>query len=97
MRVFTAALATETNTFAPLPTGLEACREGGSYPAGTHPDHMTFFAGPLWAARQRARERGWQLVEGLVAMAQPRLSSASTRRWTLRWPSPAPVAPAAPW
>jgi microcystin degradation protein MlrC len=37
MRVFTASLATETNTFAPLPTGLAAFHEGGYHPAGTHP------------------------------------------------------------
>ena len=50
MRVFTAALATETNTFAPLPTGLASFREAGFHPAGMHPDHPTFFAAPLWAA-----------------------------------------------
>jgi microcystin degradation protein MlrC len=71
MRVFTATLATETNTFAPLPTGLAAFREGGYHPAGTHPDHLTLFAGPLWAARQQAPARGWTLIEGLVAFAQP--------------------------
>lgn len=71
MRVFTGSLATETNTFAPLPTGLEAFRERGYHAAGQHPAHMTLFAGPLWAARQRSRERGWTLVEGMVAAAQP--------------------------
>ncbi len=79
MRVFTASLATETNTFAPMPTGLASFQQdgGGYYPAGSHPDHMTFFAGPLWAARQRAHEQGWQLIEGLVAGAQP--SGITTR------------------
>ncbi|MBL0089678.1 MAG: M81 family metallopeptidase [Ideonella sp.] len=77
MRVFTATLATETNTFAPMPTGLDSFRERGYYPAGQHPDHMSFFAGPLWAARQRARERGWQVAEGMVAAAQP--SGITTR------------------
>lgn len=72
MRVFTATLATETNTFAPMPTGLSAFTdEGGYFPAGTHPPAMSFFAGPLHAARQRAAEQGWTLVEGLVAQAQP--------------------------
>lgn len=71
MRVFTASLATETNTFAPMPTGLAAFREGGCYPAGTHPDHLTLFSGPLWAARQQAARRGWTVIEGLVAFAQP--------------------------
>lgn len=71
MRIFTAGIATETNTFAPLPTGLEAFREGGYYPAGAHPPHLTLFSGPLWAARQRAAEHGWTLLEGLVTHAQP--------------------------
>ena len=72
MRVFTASLATETNTFAPMPTGLDSFKVDGAYfPAGTHPDAMTLFAGPLWAARQRAHAQGWTLIEGLVAAAQP--------------------------
>lgn len=70
MRVFTATLATETNTFAPLPTGLEAFA-AGSYKAGTHPDQPSLFAAPLWAARQQAAARGWTVCEGLVAQAQP--------------------------
>ena len=71
MRLFTATLATETNTFAPLPTGLASFRERGYFPAGQHPQQLSFFAGPLWAARQRAREHGWTLAEGMVAGAQP--------------------------
>jgi microcystin degradation protein MlrC len=77
MRVFSAGLATETNTFAPMPTGLASFRDRGYYPAGTHPDQMTFFAGPLWAARERAKVLGWDLVEGMVAAAQP--SGTTTR------------------
>ena len=71
MRVFTATLATETNTFAPMPTGLAAFREGGYFPAGQHPAQPTLFSGPLWAARQRAADQDWTLIEGLVAFAQP--------------------------
>ena len=81
MRIFTAALATETNTFAPLPTGLASYRERGYHAAGRHPDHMTFFAAPLWALRLRAAERGWTVIEGMVAAAQP--SGITTREaWT---------------
>ncbi|MGO4328527.1 M81 family metallopeptidase [Cupriavidus sp. 2TAF22] len=71
MRVFTGSLATETNTFAPLPTSLEAFVDRGYYPAGTHPPEMAVFSGPLWAARQRAREHGWEVIEGMAAGAQP--------------------------
>lgn len=71
MRVFTATLATETNTFAPMPTGLSAFKERGYYPAGTHPEHMSMFAGPLFVARQRAAQYGWTVIEGMVAAANP--------------------------
>ena len=84
MRVFTASLATETNTFAPLPTSLASFREGGCFPAGRHPDQMTFFAGPLWALRQRAPERGWTVIEGLVAGAQPGGTTTRLAYETLR-------------
>lgn len=71
MRIFTAALATETNTFSPLPTGLGSFLERDHYPAGTHPNHLTPSAGPLWALREVSAARGWTVVEGLVASAQP--------------------------
>ena len=85
MRVFTASLATETNTFAPMPTGLAAFTdEGGYFPGGSHPPGMSFFGGPLHAARQRAREQGWTLVEGLVAAAQPSGTTTRAAYETLR-------------
>jgi microcystin degradation protein MlrC len=71
MRVFTASLATETNTFGPIPTGADAFRARGYFPAGQHPDMLSFFAAPLWVARQMAASEGWTLIEGLVAGAQP--------------------------
>ncbi|MFJ1259809.1 M81 family metallopeptidase [Cupriavidus sp. CuC1] len=77
MRVFTGSLATETNTFAPLPTALDAFVDRGYFPAGTHPPEMTVFSGPLWAARERGRERGWVVIEGMAAGAQP--SGVTTR------------------
>ncbi len=77
MRVFSGALATETNTFAPMPTGLASFGDRGYFPAGQHPDHMLYFSGPLWAARLRGAEHGWDLVEGMVAGAQP--SGTTTR------------------
>lgn len=77
MRVFSGTLATETNTFGPMPTGMASFKDRAYYPAGQHPDHLTMFSGPLWAARIRGKERGWQLHEGLVAASQP--SGATTR------------------
>ena len=37
MRVFTATLATETNTFSPMPTDLASFEDRGYYPPGHHP------------------------------------------------------------
>ncbi|MEG1768591.1 MAG: M81 family metallopeptidase, partial [Comamonas sp.] len=71
MRVFSAVLATETNTFAPLPTSLASFQERSYFPAGQHPDEPLYNSGPLWAARERGRAHGWVLHEGLVAAAQP--------------------------
>lgn len=71
MKIFSGSLATETNTFSPIPTGLGAYRARGYYPAGQHPDRMQMYAGPLWAARQRAKGKDWTLVEGLTAAAMP--------------------------
>ena len=71
MRVFAAALATETNTFSPIPTGLESFTDRGLYRTGEHPDEPTLFTAPLWVARQRAKTNNWQVIEGLCAFAQP--------------------------
>ena len=71
MRVFTAALATETNTFAPVPTGLASFKDREYFPAGQHPDHITGSAGPLWALREVSAAKGWTVIEGMVASAQP--------------------------
>ena len=71
MRVFAASLSCETNTFSPIPTGLASFHARTYFPGGTHPERMTHCSGPLWVARQRCREWGWELVEGLVASAMP--------------------------
>lgn len=85
MRVFTASLATETNTFAPVPTGLASFQvDGVFFPGGTHPAAMSMFGGPLHAARQRARQHGWTLIEGLVAAAQPGGTTTRLAYETLR-------------
>ena len=71
MRVFTATLGTETNTFAPMPTGIGSFKDGIWYPGGEHPPRMTAFSAPLFVAREKCAELGWELREGLVTFAQP--------------------------
>ena len=70
-RVFTAALATETNTFSPLPTDIESFREQLLARPGEHPDRPTIVTGPIIAARRLAGGAGWTLIEGTAASAAP--------------------------
>lgn len=70
MKLFTAGLATETNSFSPLPTSLRSftdffCVRGGV------PDSAPLFAAPLVVFRSRARARGYTVHEGLCAFAEP--------------------------
>jgi len=77
LRVFVGALATETNTFSPLPTGVASFAEEELFRAGEHPAAPTgsLFSAPLYAAREAARDplraARWLVREGLVASAQP--------------------------
>jgi microcystin degradation protein MlrC len=84
MRLFVAALGTETNTFSPIPTGLGSFEEYLWFEAGMHPEEPRFFTGPIVAARRRAAEEKLTVIEGLAAFAAP--AGLTTRRaWeTLR-------------
>ena len=70
MKVLIAGLATETNTFAPIPTGQVSFEETFvSRNATDLPANL--FSAPLHAWREMALARGWQVVESLCAFAQP--------------------------
>ena len=72
MRLFAATLATETNTFSPLPTSVEAYKEGVFYRPGEHPDDSPrMCTAPLFVARRRAAEEGFTLIEGSCFAASP--------------------------
>jgi microcystin degradation protein MlrC len=71
MRMFVAALGTETNTFSPIPTGLGSFEEYLWFPAGSHPAEPRFFTGPIVAARRRAASDGLTVIEGLATFAAP--------------------------
>jgi microcystin degradation protein MlrC len=71
MKLFTASVATETNTFSPIPTAIESFYESFYARPGEHPDEPQLCTAPLWVARRRAREEGWQLVEGSCSFAEP--------------------------
>jgi microcystin degradation protein MlrC len=72
MRLFAATIATETNTFSPLPTSLEAYKECVFLRPGEHPDDTPLMCtAPLWVARRRAKAEGFELVEGSCFAASP--------------------------
>jgi microcystin degradation protein MlrC len=72
MRLFAATLGTESNTFAPLPTSLDAYRESVFLRPGEHPEDAPLMCtAPLWVARRRAQADGFTLVEGSSFAASP--------------------------
>ena len=72
MRLFSATLATETNTFSPLPTSLDAYKECVFLRPGEHPDATPLMCtAPLWVARRRAAAAKFTLVEGSCFAASP--------------------------
>jgi len=71
MRLFTASIATETNTFSPIPTGLQNFREAYAYAPGEHPDRPHHCTAPLYVGRRRAKQEGFELIEGSCFWAEP--------------------------
>jgi microcystin degradation protein MlrC len=72
MRLFAATIATETNTFSPLPTSIEAYKESVFLRPGEHPAETPLMCtAPLWVARRRAATEGFTLIEGSCFAASP--------------------------
>lgn len=85
MRLFAAALSTESNTFAPIPTDLESFTGNRYFRPGTHPDHpTTSSSSPLVVGRRRSRAEGFTLVEGTVTGAHPAGTTSRQAYETLR-------------
>ena len=72
IRLFSATIATETNTFSPLPTSMDAYRETVFLRPGEHPDDTPLMCtAPLFVARRRAQAEGFTLIEGSCFAASP--------------------------
>lgn len=71
MRVFIAGLATETNSFSPLPTGELGFAENTIYRGDATRHPVEYATGPLHIWREAAEAKGWEVVESLAAHAQP--------------------------
>ncbi|WP_208246532.1 M81 family metallopeptidase (plasmid) [Rhizobium sp. T1470] len=71
MRIFTAALATETNTFSPICVDRRAFEASLYAPPGQHPQTPTLCSAPITVGRRVCAEKGWVLIEGTAAWADP--------------------------
>lgn len=69
MRIFIASLATETNTFAPFPTGRAAFEQHGVAKSAAKVDSA--LSGPLRVFRKLAEADGHVVIESLSAFATP--------------------------
>lgn len=72
MRIFTASLATETNTFSPMYTDLHSFYQSFYAPPGQHPATPTLCSAPLVACREYAAQHAdVEVIEGTCAWAEP--------------------------
>lgn len=71
MRIFIAGLATETNTFSPLPTGAAAFGLGTPEIRNATRRPPRSGSVPLHAWRERAEADGHEVIESICANAQP--------------------------
>ncbi|MAC78309.1 MAG: microcystin LR degradation protein MlrC-like protein [Rhodobacteraceae bacterium] len=71
MRIFTASLATETNTFSPLPTDRAAFEASFYAGPGQHPETPTLCSSPVPILRRRGRAEGFTVIEGSSSWAEP--------------------------
>ena len=71
MRIFAASLATETNTFSPVPTDRASFEAAFYAGPGEHPATPTLCSSPIVALRQRVEADGIDLVEGTATWAEP--------------------------
>ena len=67
MKLFIAGLATETNTFSPMPTGLADYIQV----RGANEDEPNSFEAPLAVWKRLSREQGLKVIESLCAYAPP--------------------------
>lgn len=71
MRVFTASVATETNTFSPIFTDLRSFTDTFYAKPGEHPDTPTLCSAPMIACREILQPLGWEVIEGTATWAEP--------------------------
>ena len=70
MKLFVAGVATETNSFSPIPTG-ELLFESTYLSRAPTSDSPSLFSAPLHVWREMGEALGWEVHDGLCAFAQP--------------------------
>lgn len=71
MRIFTAAFATETNTFSPIAIDKRAFEASLYAKPGEHPATPTLCTAPITVGREVCAREGWTLIEGSASWADP--------------------------
>ncbi len=71
MRIFTAAFATETNTFSPICVDRRAFEASLYARPGMHPATPTLCSAPITVGRRIAAQKGWDVIEGTATWADP--------------------------
>jgi len=71
MRIFTASLATETNTFSPVPTDMNSFKAAFYAGPGEHPETPTLCSSVVPILRRRGRAEGFTVIEGTACWAEP--------------------------
>ena len=78
MKLFIASLGTETNTFAPMPTGHRSFEDTMVFRRDATRHAPQLFTEALHVWQRKAKERDWVVFESLAAFAQPAGPTART-------------------
>ena len=70
MKLFVAGVATETNSFSPIPTG-DLLFESTYLSRTPTSDPPSLFSAPLHTWREMGEALGWEVHDGLCTFAQP--------------------------
>lgn len=70
-RIFIATLGTETNTSSPIPTGMRMFEDTMLFYGDATQRSPYYFSAPLHVWRERAEQRGWQVLEGICVYGEP--------------------------
>jgi microcystin degradation protein MlrC len=71
MKLFIAGFDTETNTFAPIPTGIRGFEEGFMAHGDATRQEANYSSVQLHVWRRLAEARNWQVIESLCTYAEP--------------------------